>query len=74
VEGRGECKKCEAWLLPGGKPFLKVDFPVRAPKRHGQVSPNAHKGTQPMAWGPTLRNSRKEHATALQLYALPSSP
>jgi hypothetical protein len=25
-------------------------------------------------WGPTLRNSRKEHATALRLYALPSSP
>jgi hypothetical protein len=54
--------------------FLKADFTARAPKRHGQVSPNAHQGTQPMAWGPTLRNSCKERATALRLYALPSPP
>jgi hypothetical protein len=32
--------------------FLKADFLARAPKRHGRVSPNAHQGTQPMAWGP----------------------
>jgi hypothetical protein len=35
----------------GMNSFLKVNFPARAPKRHGQVSPNAHQGTQPMAWG-----------------------
>jgi hypothetical protein len=29
----------------GVSPFLKADFPARATKRHGQVSPNAHQGT-----------------------------
>jgi hypothetical protein len=36
----------------GTSSFLKADFPVRAPKRHGRVSPNAHQGIQTMAWGP----------------------
>jgi hypothetical protein len=37
----------------GMNPLLKADSPARAPKRHGRVSPNAHQGTHPMAWGPT---------------------
>jgi hypothetical protein len=36
----------------GVSPFLMADFPARAPKRPGQVPPNAHQGTQSMAWGP----------------------
>jgi hypothetical protein len=36
----------------GVNSFLKADFPAHAPKRHKQVSPNAHQGTQPMALGP----------------------
>jgi hypothetical protein len=33
----------------GMSPFLKADFPARAPKRHRRVSPNARQGIQPMA-------------------------
>jgi hypothetical protein len=36
----------------GMSSFLKADFPARAPKHHGRVSPNAHQGIHPMAWGP----------------------
>jgi hypothetical protein len=36
----------------GVNSFLKANFPARALKHYGQVSTNAHQGTQPMAWGP----------------------
>jgi hypothetical protein len=42
VEGRGECKKCEAWLLPRGSPFLKAEFPAHAPKRHDYMPFHLH--------------------------------
>jgi hypothetical protein len=36
----------------GMNPYLKADSPARTPKRHGQVSPDAHQRTQSMARGP----------------------
>jgi hypothetical protein len=48
AEGRDECKRSEAWLLPGrSTPFLKVDFPTHAPKRHGQSLPRRAPGVLP---------------------------
>jgi hypothetical protein len=41
----------------GMNPFLKTDSPARALKRHGRVSPDAHQGTHPMAWGARPRMS-----------------
>jgi hypothetical protein len=38
----------------GMSPFLKADFPARAPKRMGKVYPNAHQGSHSMTWGPGL--------------------
>jgi hypothetical protein len=47
AEGRDECKRSEAWLLPGrSTPFLKADFPTRAPKHHGQSLPRRAPGFQ----------------------------
>jgi hypothetical protein len=36
-------------------PFLKADFPTRAPKRHGQSPPppDVHQGAHPMTQGPS---------------------
>jgi hypothetical protein len=60
-----------AW---GMNSFLMADFPARASKRHGQVSPMHTKAPNLWHGGPTLCNSHKERATALWLYALPYSP
>jgi hypothetical protein len=71
-KGAVNARKARHGYCPGCELLFKGRFPRS--KHHGQVSPNAHQSTQPMAWGPTLRNSRKERATALRLYALPSPP
>jgi hypothetical protein len=52
AEGLNECKRSEAWLLPGRSTlFLKADFPTRAPKRHGQSLPRHAPGFPPYDTG-----------------------
>jgi hypothetical protein len=52
AEGRDESKRSEAWLLFGrSTPFLKADFPTRAPKRHRQSLPRRAPGFPPYDTG-----------------------
>jgi hypothetical protein len=52
AKGHSRRKKNNAWLLPEGwSHFLKADSPACAPKRHRQVSREAHRSTQPMMRG-----------------------
>jgi hypothetical protein len=69
----------------GMNPFLKADFPARAPKRHGQGLPRCAPGfpSYDMGQAPHViqagpkreegESSHRERATTLRLFALPSS-
>jgi hypothetical protein len=68
-------RKARHGYCPGGELFFKRQIsPLVSQSIMGKSPPIRTKAPSLWHGGPTLRNSRKERATALRLYVLPSPP
>jgi hypothetical protein len=67
-------RKARHGYCPGGELLFKGRFPRSCPEASRASLPMRTKAPSLWHGGPTLRHSRKERATALRLYALPSPP